>query len=418
MQAARTFLIAALYAHLYFGLPIAHSISDPLWQRYSVQVEAPAQDVSQLPAPKQSQNTVLVYNSAGTRTSFVARQLHQYVNLCEVGFEVHVVLATTLTSWKTTQALRPSWFTCNRLGADLPVVLASFKPEIGKRMQAMYRILWKHYASVYDYFIFQEDDILIKPHNIKYAIEWTDRLKDLPGNYKPTWNAYEVPVHEVNGTELWHQVPNFLFHAMSTVDLMKSRHDLLFTFNFPYCAAFLLTQQEVLSMTASPLWIEEVHTRWDMENEHFAYWWFAVWNITMVTPLTALHSSLVHHSKNNYIRNPGELDGRRNGWNRLMRKAGVEAKELAHMLSVCAGQSADKRITFSSASIAPCHTCFQRNMVAHLSPNFTWEYPARHVKVAVSCQSSLEPGIRATPCANQSHDNHGYWGCFDLPKQT
>lgn len=86
-----------------------------------------------LPSPSQQGNRVLAvihtYDPA-SRHEDISRQLQHYTQMCERGYEVHVVLALNEASVKQfTQAHKPSDYFCSRLESQLAVAILGYPVE-------------------------------------------------------------------------------------------------------------------------------------------------------------------------------------------------------------------------------------------------------------------------------------------------
>jgi hypothetical protein len=154
----------------------------------------------------QTQDRVLVANvlAPRNRPQLIVKHLHNLVNLCELGFEVHVVLVTS-ASWvnNTFNMFEPSFFRCNRLAQDLPIV----EVLTNKRITSFHRNVFSYLKNDYDYYIDHEDDVMFTPQHLIYFKKWVDYFQGT--NYLPGFAVGEVLVNRARflGMDLF-RTPN------------------------------------------------------------------------------------------------------------------------------------------------------------------------------------------------------------------
>eukprot|EP00887_Chlorella_sp_A99_P005843 scaffold1.g5843.t1 len=141
---------------------------------------------------------VIVYGwiAEVSRLEFVYRQLGYYVQACERGMDVRVVIIAYDT-WNYTRALNLSPFYCSRTMTTLPVSVERFPltplPNgtfgTAGTLAAQQRVVFAREAGNFDVYVSQEDDIMIPPQALFYFIRWSAFFGGLSGPSPP--NASE-----------------------------------------------------------------------------------------------------------------------------------------------------------------------------------------------------------------------------------
>jgi hypothetical protein len=152
-----------------------------------------------LPPLLQTQDRVLVANvlAPRNRQHLLVKHLHNLVNMCELGFEVHVVLVTS-ASWvnNTFNMFEPSFFRCNRLSQDLPIV----EVLTNRRITSFHRNVFSYLKNDYDYYIDHEDDVMFTPQHLMYFKKWVGYFQGT--NYLPGFAVGEVLANRAKFLEI------------------------------------------------------------------------------------------------------------------------------------------------------------------------------------------------------------------------
>jgi hypothetical protein len=385
-------------------LALSATASQSIWQKYFLNSSEP------LPNPTQTSHRLLVSVTAAHRYNFLLKQLNQYAELCELGYEVHV---TVFTTPKLSMLAKPgsiaTHYTCMRLQADVPYQLYVFDPSAAGYLTSFHRILWDKLSSRYDFFQYQEDDVLIKPSNVLYLAKWHQRLEDTV--YHPTLKWYEVPVQRLSNSTLVSRTPMFITTCCQTTDLVVHNGDTLVVFGISYVGSYFLSQKRLQKILKDRKWIDDIAVKYSMYNEHFGHFWLPAWGYTSVVPVSDFNNSLVHHQTNRYIH--FQRDPQVYAYNRGYLIFGVDIAEFWGVLQACYSNVSNAAHNISSNS-PHCPQCFAAGQVAHLAVNYTQYYPSPEISVKQSCSPNLVKQMKSEPCKDQVNTRGGFGGCEPL----
>lgn len=256
-----------------------------------------------LPTPVQDQNRILVtvVISTQARQHLLTKLLHGYVHLCEAGYEVHVILVTAV-SWDENDASlysKDSHYFCMRLKLDIPVVVHK---ERSYRMSAVHRELFLRLIDKYDYFLSQEDDIMVRPYNVDYFVHWSKRFNGT--NYYPGLNLFEFVNKFTNNFSA------YSFHPMYSLSLTPNnvREHYIFAYNGtiltmnqrPWAPVYIINKDQLVRFSSQPAWLEDKYKPWNEYNPHFQHMFLARY-LSIVVPLEDIDRSYVHHAPNKYV---------------------------------------------------------------------------------------------------------------------
>jgi hypothetical protein len=302
-----------------------------------------------------------------------------------------------------TASLSNAPFTCLRLQAEIPLKVFVFDASAGGYLTALHRILWAQLFDSYDFFSYQEDDLLVKPVNIDYLVKWHTLLEGT--NLHPSLKWYEVPVQKLSNSTLNSHVPMFITACCNTFQLVEHGGEVFVYFPISYAGHYFLTQKRLKLLLSRPAWVGDIETRYHLYNEHFAHLWVTTWGFASVVPIRDMHRSLVHHQPNKYIHflhNPAQYH-----YNRANLVFGVDVAEFLAVTSCCINGTNDNRILSTCRKSA----CFPKE-TAHLQVNYTFTYPANPgITVAHWCSPETPVQMKSAPCADQANTQGGLGSC-------
>jgi len=262
-----------------------------------------------LPPPIQTARRMLVMINAyhfNASDSHVPNSLETFTNLCEQGEEVHVVLHTTSPALAPYVLASTQRFFCQRLGSSLPIIVYQYDPDVKLRIAGVHRELVAAKVDVYDWFMYAEDDLALRAHNIDYLKHWTPKLAGK--GMLPHLMRYEVAslrgvaAAETNGHRAPRQDAMLLDEYPFPVRLtsMHRRQVTLMQVSNPYMAMWLLPRDLLRPFVARPSWLDEVRRHADRNlRVHFATFWLLP-HFKFVVPLHQFRDALVHHVSTHY----------------------------------------------------------------------------------------------------------------------
>lgn len=261
-----------------------------------------------LPRPLQTSRRMLVMINAyhfNASASHIPNTLETLTTLCERGEEVHVSLHTASPALAPYVFAPTQRFFCQRLGASLPVIVYQYAPDIALRIAGVHRELVAAKINVYDWFMYAEDDLALRAHNIDYLQRWTPRLA--AGGMLPHLMRYEVAsLAEVSATSGAvpppHRDAMLLDEYPFPVKLssMHRRQVTLVQVANPYMAMWCLPRDLLLPVVSRPAWLDEVRRHADRNlRVYFATSWLLP-HYKFAVPLHHFRDALVHHVSTHY----------------------------------------------------------------------------------------------------------------------
>lgn len=260
-----------------------------------------------LPHPTQVADKLLVvYTISSVRDgNFFDQQLLMYVDACEKGFEVHVVVATI--SADLISNIPKSRYFCRRISANIPVVTAKIPGN--DLLLSYYRYIFLAFSSRYDYFLVQEADVLVSSVNLEYYRRTNSQFMAKPyffyddGVKKtilllPGFSDFEVPVHlhtsfniRYREMRMWLYVEPFslyLFNGKFYIAPTITRHRFS-----------IMTRNLVLKLAGTRQWFEDEAGNFNEPNVHYHARFLARHGIELI-PVAHFLESLTHHGSNKY----------------------------------------------------------------------------------------------------------------------
>jgi hypothetical protein len=390
----------------------------------------PSLNMSELPPLHQQQGRVLaviagvwdvhITDPKDERAKWIFLQtiLSNYVQLCEMGFEVHVVLSTYTVIHATLNTSHLGMF-CQRMAVMLPVAVARHEYEplpdgayaTAGTLAAKHRnIFMEMYPRGYDLFINQEDDMIVKPQHVHYFLKWSSHAS--VGVY-PFFINVEVPVHASDQRVLTSYPSLFVNSRLQHFHLKKlGGHLWLFDTGFSAQTsqqAYMLTRQMLENITRTDTSWTTIPT--NMTDTEFNVYYNSIWlthHYVFAVPLVDLQRSYMHHGTNKYMINA--VSSWQDGKMSLNEKSTthwfqrhMNVLEFETAIHQCFGskEPVPKRlpntipvkITFKgSPDPFPCQTCIQAGQSAYV---YVWPpanpstYVSEHglvAEVTVECQ--------------------------------
>lgn len=159
------------------------------------------------------------------------RILNNYVHVCEAGFEVHVVLVTYTQRSDNNMSIPLPPLTdiyCDRLGTSLPIAIKRFDWQslpagafgTAGALAHRHRQVFADLSSRgYDCFIQQEDDHMVKTHQIRYFMKWA--RQSWATKAYPTFMRHEVFSHL--DRRAMSEYPSTMVHSSTRLDFSLQR---------------------------------------------------------------------------------------------------------------------------------------------------------------------------------------------------
>lgn len=264
--------------------------------------------LSNLPYPKQTEHRLLVTITASAlREQIQIIQLQHYVDICNAGWEVHVVIITGQKIWEIPQyqyIWQSSMFYCDRLTRMLPVVV---QWSTDGRLAAKHRRVFKELIDRYDFFLSAEDDMIIKLQHIHYYAKWSSKLAG--SGFYPGFNTVELPTamtkkpYSVNHRDnpmIWRSFTSSYDQAQKYFQVFKHNGELFLYYMKDWAPVFIISRELLLQHVSQPYWLGDELKKYNEYNTHFQHMWLA-WHYKLVVPLHDFWLSWIHHSPDRYI---------------------------------------------------------------------------------------------------------------------
>ena len=256
--------------------------------------------------PRQADHRLLVvYAIQGiSRREYLDAQIQHYVALCESGFEVHLLLATGPgAQWE--EYFRTSRLFCFRTQRAIPlsVINEDFASEAA--LPARHRRVFLHFNGSYDYYLNQEDDVIMKTHNFYYYLKWMDIFDS-----RREWNL--LPGF-IDNEVFWHRgspsenisIPVIGFF---TTYVLLFNHEPLLIFSKTLQRLYILNQNQLTRFSAMEEWLGDLRRPYFEPNVHMQARWLSRY-FRFAVPLRDYYSALTHHSSDRYVYLKSETEG-------------------------------------------------------------------------------------------------------------
>ena len=247
--------------------------------------------------PRQADHRLLVvYAIQGiSRREYLDAQIQHYVALCESGFEVHLLLATGPgAQWE--EYFRTSRLFCFRTqrGIPLSVINQDFASEAA--LPARHRRVFLHFNGSYDYYLNQEDDVIMKTHNFYYFLKWMDIFESEKGmNLLPGFVDIEVFFQRKKFANISRPV----FEFFDTHVLLFNDEPLLI-FRKTLQRLYILSQDKLSQFCIMEEWLGDLTRPYSEINVHMQARWLSRY-VRFAIPLRDFYVALIHHSSDRYI---------------------------------------------------------------------------------------------------------------------
>ena len=332
--------------------------------------------------------------------------LESYTNMCEAGYEVHVVLVTYDAANKTLTLPRHKFF-CDRLATTLPIAIARFEHHplpngtfgTGDTLASMHRRVFEERMSAgYDVFVAQEDDYLIKAHHVSHFLEWWPKMHD--AHLYPGFLDYEVWRGD-DRLVLSSRPSTRVSWRMNQFEVAAHGSDLYMVPEGYGQRGYILTS-DMLSTVMESDWVHKSPTGGEY-NPYFNSEWLSEL-YTVAYPVTDLWAGCVHHASDRYM--DMEHDAHRGRTNEAGEQfSSLNLITLEQLLRLCTSATVHTRhrsrpdfhlpvnITFQASTAAPCDVCVQQGLNAQIKLHRPVAYPnlfrrghSGQVEVSVTCK--------------------------------
>ena len=248
--------------------------------------------------PLQSDHRLLVVYAIANmdRHPHLDTQLQHYVALCESGFEIHIVLAT-YPGGQWGNYFKSSRLFCFRTMQRMPLTEINHGFAQEGNLPARHRRIFLHFNGSYDYYLIQEDDVILKPHNFYYHIKWMNIFeRNEKMNLLPGFIDVEVFWHQ-GGLVRNTSIPVVAFPS-AYVLLLDSEPLVLFSKTLQ--RMYILTQRQFSRFSRMEEWIGDLRRPYYEENVHMQARWLSRY-FRFAIPLRDFYSALIHHSSDRFI---------------------------------------------------------------------------------------------------------------------
>lgn len=336
--------------------------------------------VSDLPPTKQTRNRVLatITTASRIRESTLTRQLDAYVAMCEAGYEVHVVLVTYV-SWlnNTAGVYDKSRYLCARLSSDLPVVTWVDDDVASVHLASQHRKVFAQLQDRYDYFISQEDDMLLQLKHMLYFQKWITVFAGT--NLYPGFAVMEVPTSLHSVDDLYHYAPMtwnpFVGGYVRQLHVVRLGGTLAVMHTKAWVPLYILTRPMLQAAMARPAWHLDEHKPWKEYNTHFQHLWLTRY-YRVVVPVEDMMTSFIHHTPNRYV----NLDTDKNHPDDNMMETAAFAQLIDACLSTVNTENPATDVNLLQSMLHSCTECLSANATAQLKIKFPGTPPTGPTK--------------------------------------
>lgn len=250
---------------------------------------------------------VIVIGGSLDRMKHLRRQLLSYLDICEQGYDIHVVIAT---DWDLSQfqneLLFSSSFYCQTFMRNLPIVAIHLDPLYFMTINTnVYRYLFYIFQYSYDYFIDGEDDTPLTHSHLRYFIEWDRFLSTTDRSlYIPTFLIYETSmastIDEATPSYNHHPLALFSTNPSNGFIIIKLNQTYFLRFDGPSPTFLFLQARHVQAVSRLRPWFEDEYRPFNEPNVLLnSRWMSRYWQ--RVIPLADILRSLAHHTPNRYL---------------------------------------------------------------------------------------------------------------------
>ena len=333
--------------------------------------------------------------------------LESYTNMCEAGYEVHVVLVTYDAANKTLTLPRHKFF-CDRLATTLPIAIARFEHHplpngtfgTGGTLASMHRRVFEERMSAgYDMYVAQEDDYMIKAHHVSHFLKWWPRMHGT--HMYPGFLDYEVSRGD-DRFVLSSRPSTRVSWRMNEFDVLAHASNLyLLPGGGTGQRGYILTSNMLATLMESD-WVHKSPAGGEYNPYFNSDWLSEVYQ--MAYPMTDLWASCVHHASDKYM--DMEYRSYSGGTDRAADMfSSLNLVTLEQVLRLCTCVPVHSRhqarpdfhlpvnITFQASTASPCDVCLQQGLNAHIRLHRPVAYPnafrrghSGRVEVSVSCK--------------------------------
>lgn len=292
--------------------------------------------IESLPSLKQESNRILIVNAYGGRPAhhkyIMSNQLAAYVDMCENGWETHIVFVLARSSL-VLELLefgigQVGAFYCSRLEINLPITV-DINWKHGNFASNYREIFHDLYNKSYDYFISQEDDMLIKSSHLSYYDKWNNFFSG--SNYNPGFFLYEVSkftgIYNNNSINFENSfdhgnisILTFTSYNRMSLKLIKVKGEMFIIKEKPATPFFIIHRDKLDQIIHTESWLGAQYYNKSLIGEYNVYFqhqwqytspWLENKHYLMeVISLSEFEQSLVHHQPNKYAnfyhKNPQE----------------------------------------------------------------------------------------------------------------
>jgi hypothetical protein len=348
---------------------------------------------NELPEPTQQNDRILVAVVSATLGRVgLHKQLIKYLEFCERGYEIHIVLMTydDFNVFKPVPAFdsNTSLF-CFRTQMHIPVAFLK-TPRDGK-LTARYRVLFQNFSNKYDMFFSQEDDYLVEYRHVLYITKWLLHFRGT--TFYPGFIAFEVPPNNPSlRAHSYHPVV-FPWQGFHSFQLQSLNGTVLASMRRPWSAFFFLTSEMLSEVSKNPSWKRDIDEEFHEINAHFQHFWLTEY-FRIVIPVCEFHESLIHHSSNRYsAMHFASLNTNAEDHNDV-----PSASEFFSVLLSCTScpgliNRFPASVSFHSTEKMSCSQCLGHGQLAKLHPTYTGPFPDpptfnSSIKLYYACENS------------------------------
>ena len=265
--------------------------------------------IANLGTPVQYEQRLLVaVASCWIREPTLLKQLQSYVNICNNGWEVHIIIYTGVKIWEVSELQylwQSSMLYCDRLNRMLPVVVQYV--ESCTSLAAKHRINFKELVNNYDLFVSQEDDMAIKLQHIRYYVKWAHILDGT--EFYPGFATAEIPtsvtrkhfsVNHKDNPLIWRTFTSNYDQDNKFFQVIKIKESVYLYYVKDWAPAYMITQKLLKEHVHKTYWLEDEFKTYNEYNTHFQHLWLA-WHYKFVIPYDDFWFSWIHHTPDRYI---------------------------------------------------------------------------------------------------------------------
>lgn len=211
------------------------------------------------------------------------------------------MILSTYDDW--TEFGRSSSYYCFRLGRNIPIMAVHLNNTL---LLELHRYLFVHFKGRYDYYVNQEDDVLIKPQHLQYYIKWETFYEPTKTSFIPGFWDFELPTRLYKGTHKFKLVAPIVQEMFFYLFYFKNSPTVMFR---DHVHRFFIISNDVLRVSSTrDDWFGDSKKPFIEPNVHYQSRWLNR-HYRVVVPVEDFYEVLTHHCTDKYVHHDMDKKG-------------------------------------------------------------------------------------------------------------